>query len=65
MQITFSPTVHGTVHAIGTATVEEATTLRRSISTRAGKQKFGKRLRIVEQRNGGLVTVQVAYAAAK
>lgn len=65
MQIVQQTTVHGTVHFIGTADREEATTLRRSISSQAGKQKFGKRLRITEQRRGGLVTIQVAYRASK
>lgn len=65
MQIVQQATVHGTVHFIGTAPREEAATLRRSISSQAGKQKFGKRLRIVQQRQGGLVTIQAAYRASK
>lgn len=65
MQIIENTTVHGTVHFIGTADRDEAATLRRSISSQAGKRKLGKRLRIVQQRNGGLVTIQAAYRSSK
>lgn len=64
MNVTFATTVHGTVHAFGTAPAEEASTLRRSISAKA--RKFGKRLRLVVTPDGnGNVSIRAAYAATK
>lgn len=65
MDVSFHPTAHHTVHVIGTANVEGAAKLRRSIASRAGRYGVGHRLASFESVNGSSVEIRVIYSDSK
>lgn len=61
MNVTFTPTAHGTVHAFGTASAVQADKLLRSIASRAGRKGLGSKLRRTVEFDNDTVTIHVAY----
>lgn len=64
MNVSFSPTPFGTVHASVVVPAEDAAKAKRSISSQAGKRHYGKRLSIREHTFGRFVRIGAIYRKA-